>query len=84
MSHAGAGFGVNHGVRGHLGIEDGTDEHAQAGLLVVQVCRLGTIPREIPDAAALVTVAAISIIAPAFSRSTSNRDRSPAGIASSP
>jgi len=58
MSHASVGFGVNHGVRDHLRIEDGTHEHAPAGILVVQVRRLGTIPRKVLDAAALLTLCA--------------------------
>jgi hypothetical protein len=63
MSQARAGFGANHGVRGRLGIKDGTHEHAPAGILVVQVCRLGTLPRKVPDAAAVLMSWQFSIIA---------------------
>jgi hypothetical protein len=33
-------------------IEDGTNENAADGILVVQVCRLRAVPREIPELAA--------------------------------
>jgi ATP/maltotriose-dependent transcriptional regulator MalT len=42
-------------VRGRLSVEDGTHDNAAVGVLVVQICRLGTLPREIPEAAALLT-----------------------------
>src|ERR1700682_2913783 len=54
MSHASAGFGANHGVRDHLRIEDGTHEHAPAGILVGQVRRLGTIPPKVLEPAAVL------------------------------